>query len=139
MKNIYKKTLLAALLLLLTVTAAFAQDWPMFRSDAMRTGTVPTEHAFANFTGQKDWTVKIPDAIQSSPAIYGSLAIFGSNNGYVYALDLSTGSTVWTFHTENWVASSPSVVDGKVFVGSYDSRLYCINAATGGMSIPGLM
>jgi len=91
----------AALMLLITATAACAEDWPMFRANVNRTGTNAASLSAAAFSGQKDWTVKLPDKIQSSPAIYNTLAIFGSNDGKVYALDLHSGETVWTFSTGN--------------------------------------
>ena len=131
MKLFSKKIIVTAFLLLLAANSSYAQDWPMFRANGNRTGSIGTSDSKTSFTGAKDWTVKLPDAIQSSPAIYGTLAIMGSNDGSIYALDIRNGDIVWTFHTGNWVASSPAVVDGKLFVGSYDGKMYCINAATG--------
>ena len=100
-----KKLAALAIAALLTIASASAQaaDWPMFRANVNRTGTDTVTPSTASFSGQKEWTIKLPDAVQSSPAIYNdSIAIFGSNDGNVYALDLYTGSTVWTFHTGNW-------------------------------------
>ena len=48
---------------------ASAQDWPMFRANIRRTGNAADIAAGADLTGRKDWTVKIPDAVRSSPAI----------------------------------------------------------------------
>ena len=107
-------------LLLLTLALqlpASAQDWPMFRANIRRTGNTADTASGAEFTGRKDWTVKIPDAVRSSPAIYGSSIIFGSNNANIYSLDLYSGKIKWTFPTGNWVVSSPAVADGKVFAG----------------------
>ena len=131
-----KKLSILTVMLFLTLAIqipAFAQDWPMFRANSQRTGNVDNNTAKVDFTGRKDWTVKIPDAVRSSPAIFKSSIIFGSNNGNVYSMDLYSGKINWSFPTGNWVVSSPAVVDGKVFVGSYDSKMYCLDASTGKM------
>ncbi len=87
----HKKMNIIAILLFLTLAMqipAFAQDWPMFRANSQRTGNVDQNTEKVDFTGRKDWTVKIPDAVRSSPAIFKNSIIFGSNNGNVYSLDL---------------------------------------------------
>lgn len=71
------------------------------------------------------------DALQSSPAVSGTLVYFGSGDGNLYALDTAGGQLKWKFTTGNVVHSSPAVADGVVYIGSWDSYLYALDAATG--------
>jgi hypothetical protein len=48
-------------------------------------------------TGQQKWTFTAGGAINSAPTIYGSLALFGSADGYVYCVDLADGALRWQF------------------------------------------
>ena len=115
-------------------TSACAENWPLFKNNGLRNGTMSTEMASSvRFAGQREWTTQLWQNIASSPAVYKEKVYFGSNDGVVYALNLYTGEQLWKFSTDNWVTSSPAVVNGRLYVGSFDSRLYCLNADTGEM------
>ena len=126
---------LISLVLLTIANPATASEWPMFRANPLRTGTIETKNANSKVTlsGEKDWSLKISHSIQSSPAIYENAIIFGSDDGYIYSLDAKNKNLNWSFYAENWVVSSPSILDGKVFVGSYNGKMYCLDAKTGRM------
>ena len=77
------------------------------------------------------WTFKTAGPVKSSAAISGNQAVIGSNDGYIYALDLAHGQKLWSFKTAGPVESSPLITDGKVFAGSTDAFLYALDATTG--------
>ncbi|MHC4534191.1 MAG: outer membrane protein assembly factor BamB family protein [Planctomycetota bacterium] len=47
--------------------------------------------------GNRLWKFFTAGPVDSPPTIYGSMAIFGCRNGYVYALRISDGELVWRF------------------------------------------
>ena len=62
-----------------------------------------------------------------------SVAIFGSWDDKVYALDTTTGDVVWTFRCKDKIMSGAAIdaESGLVFVGSHDNHMYALNASTG--------
>ncbi len=85
------------------------------------------EHA----TRPYPWGHESGDRYLSSAVVAGSLVIFGSGDGNVYALDPATGAAKWTAPTDGRIRGTPAVANGKVYVGSYDGRLYAFDVATG--------
>jgi eukaryotic-like serine/threonine-protein kinase len=51
----------------------------------------------------------------------------GSQDSYVYALDLQRGAVVRKFKTGGVVYSTPTILDGVLYVGSYDKHLYAFD------------
>ena len=88
-------------------------------------------------TGEALWTYTAGGRIDSPPTIYRGLALFGSADGYVYALRAADGQLAWRFRAaaadRRMVAyeqvESASPVHGSVLV--HDGVLYC----TAGRSI----
>src|SRR3989304_993370 len=104
-------------------------DWAVFQHDLQHTGA----NGFSGVLpkGEVAWTFETGKAIHSSPAVVGGVVYFGSQDGYIYALDALTGAEVWKFQTGSWVDASPIVVDGVLYCGSNDGHLYALSAATG--------
>jgi len=76
----------------------------------------------------------IPDAYDvylSSPVVVDKTVYFGSGDGNLYALDVSSGDLKWKFKTGNVVHASPAYADGAIYFGSWDSYFYAVDAATG--------
>lgn len=109
----------------------YAEDWPMFRANTLRSGNAGAVAPQFSPIGNTLWSMYFDGGIQSSPAIANNIVFFGTNDGVVHALNMGNGESVWTYPTGNWVVSSPAVWDNKVFVGSYDSKMCCLDAATG--------
>jgi eukaryotic-like serine/threonine-protein kinase len=115
---------------------AVIADWPlaaggaaMFRGDLQHTGAyggrgVPQLH------GVK-WKFRTNGQVYSSPAVTDGLAIVGSTDGNLYAIDVANGSPRWKFATKARITSSPAVDAGVVYFESYDSTFYAVDAATG--------
>ena len=77
------------------------------------------------------WKFKTGAEVWSSPAISGGVVYFGSNDGYLYALDSQSGQEKWKVKTGGWVRSSPAISEGVVFFGSYDGYLYALDSQSG--------
>ena len=74
---------------------------------------------------------KRPQPFYASAALTDKLAVTGSRDKRVYALDRATGKEAWSFATDGKVDSSPVVAGGRVYVGSHDGNLYVLELASG--------
>ena len=72
------------------------------------------------------WAFKTGDAIASSPTIYGGACVFGSDDDYVYCVDLESGGQRWKRQTSSRVTSSPYALNNTIYVGSDDYNLYAL-------------
>src|SRR5512139_3652338 len=97
-------------------------DWPMFRHDLNRTGSLDTGSAYTR--GDLKGVFSTGGPVCSSPAVVGGIVYFGSQDYYLYALDAATGDKLWAFKTGSFVDSSPTVSGGVVYFGSNDGFLY---------------
>ena len=67
-----------------------------------------------------------------SPAIAANgTVVVGSNDGSVYAVNVSTGALIWSFATGGPVVSSPAISFNAVYVGSVDGKVYALNVHSG--------
>ena len=55
----------------------------------------------------------------------------GSDDGWVYCIDIATGMPIWVSMVGGQVRSSPAVVDSCVYVGSGKQGVFCFNASNG--------
>jgi outer membrane protein assembly factor BamB len=78
-----------------------------------------------SLAGKALWTFSTMARVESSPAISGDRAFIGSNDGRLYALNLSTGAKVWEFNAGGAISASPAIANGRIVVGSQNGRLYC--------------
>ncbi len=124
-----------------SVNFCWANDWPMWRSDAGRTG-VTTESLPEKL--ELKWVRKLP-AI--SPAFHsprlqfdagyelvvadGRVLVASSRNDLVTAFDAETGKELWTYRTNGPVRFAPAVWEESVCFGSDDGCLYCVELSTG--------
>jgi outer membrane protein assembly factor BamB len=120
---------LVALLSVCLSVPALAQTIASFRGDAQHSGIymqsgVPLLHGIK-------WKFKTGGAVISTPAVMDGTAYFGSNDHYVYAVNLADGAQRWKFKTGSRVTSSPAVYRGHVYFGSYDGNIYSVDAKTG--------
>jgi outer membrane protein assembly factor BamB len=56
-----------------------------------------TLYALDNSTGKTEWTFTADGRIDSPPAYYKSMVLFGSRDGWVYCLRASDGALAWRF------------------------------------------
>lgn len=103
-------------------------NWRMFRGGQVLSGVATGK---LSDSLKLYWKFKTGGEIKSSPAIEGGSVYIGSDDGKVYAIDLSNGQKIWSYQTGDAVESSPCVLNGSVFVGSADSFLYALDAKAG--------
>lgn len=112
-------------------------DWPVFHHDLGRSGYSLEYSEYRNVDLVLLWNYTANGSIFSSPAV-GDLdgdgvgeVVFGSDDGYVYALNYS-GTLVWRYNAGSRVRSSPSVANLtrgaflQVLVGSEDGYVHAI-------------
>lgn len=89
-----------------------------------------TQTAVSSSTPKPDitvrWTFQTNGAIWGSPAISGSAAYTGSDDGNLYALNLQSGTLKWKFPTGGIIRAQPAVVNGLVYFASDDGYLYAV-------------
>jgi outer membrane protein assembly factor BamB len=95
------------------------------------------EYAYDPTVGKQLWRSEVVNGfVTSAPTISGDSLYFGSQNGYVYALNTKDGKQRWSYNAGVAVYPSPQVADGIVYIGetslsrSNDS-IIALNAATG--------
>jgi outer membrane protein assembly factor BamB len=120
---------LIALLYAAVSIPAFSQTLAVFRGDAQHSGIyqqlgVPLLHGIK-------WKFKTGGAVISTPAVIDGTAYFGSNDHYLYAVNLADGVQRWRFKTGSRVTSSPAVYNGLVYFASYDGNIYAVDAKSG--------
>src|SRR6266536_860113 len=77
------------------------------------------------------WTDPVAEHI-ASPAVWHHRVYFGTDRGYVYALDASTGAQAWAAPIGGFL-SDPTLAGGAVYVGSSSGYVYALDAATGAL------
>ncbi len=106
-----------------------ADDWPVFRHDAGRSGAVKTT---VPATGLKrTWSVKLGGRLSAPVAAGGKLFVASVDAHSVLALDAATGREEWSFVSGGRVDSPPAIWQGLVLFGSADGHVYCLNSSDG--------
>jgi outer membrane protein assembly factor BamB len=109
---------------------AFSRDVAYFADDV---GTVT---ALDVHNAEPLWTVTEPSAVDSTPALSGTLAFFGTEGTStagpsVVALRTADGTQTWSTPTSSAVESSPAISGSQLYVGSDDGTVYDMNSKTG--------
>ena len=69
--------------------------------------------------------------IWSTPVLRNGVAYFGSQNGTVYAVDLTTGAEKWRYETGGAIVAKPLIFNNLLIVGSFDRQLYALGLNDG--------
>jgi len=104
-------------------------DEAMFRANLERTANHKTK-GLRRLSGVK-WKFKTQGKVRSSPVVFDSSIYFGSNDGFLYALDKNSGNEIWKFKTKGEIYSSPTVSSGVVYFGCNEGKLYALDAVNG--------
>lgn len=99
------------------------------RGNLFRNGDFPVQAPPT--LGKVRWEFKAGGAVRSGPVVADGMAVFGSDDGIVYALGADDGRPRWRFATKDAVRASVAIVDGTVYAASYDRSFYALNAADG--------
>ena len=132
--------------LLQTSLQAASTDWPMYRANSARTGSVSFQLPSKL---QLHWTLQLPPAKPAWPAsqfklqfdthyepiIVGDLLIVGSNvNDSITAYDLKTGQLRWQFFCEAPVRFAPVAWKNQIYAVGDDGSLYCLDSRKGSLN-----
>lgn len=106
-----------------------AGDWPTFRHDSRRTGSVTTE---VPRDVKLLWRVKLAAGKLSAPIAVGD-KIYAAvvDEHHLACLEASDGSTRWQFAAGGRIDSPPTYHRGTVLFGSADGWVYCLKADDG--------
>ena len=135
---------LVFLSLCLSSSITQAEDWPMWRFDAARSGCT-TEELPQNM--KMIWTVRLapPDPAwpedprlmfdaRHEPVIWKNrLLVASSSTDSVTAYDTSNGKPLWRFDTEGPVRFAPVLHESRAYFGSDDGNFYCLNIEDGSL------
>ena len=129
--------------ILVASSSAAAEDWPMFRHDAARSGNAAA--ALAE-TLELEWTLELEpprsawpveqDRLQFDahyePIVVGdSLFLASMNADFVECFELESGRSRWRTYLDGPPRFAPAVADGRVFVACDDGYLYCLGEDDG--------
>jgi outer membrane protein assembly factor BamB len=105
-----------------------ADEWPTYRHDAPRSGsvktTVPTEL-------KRLWQTELGGKLSSVVAAGGKVFLAAVDAHTVHALDADSGKPVWNFTAGGRIDSPPTIHRGRVLFGSADGCVYCLRAEDG--------
>lgn len=108
------------------------RDFPYYAAPAVTDGWVVAAgrdkrvRGLERQKGEEKWVFRTRGDVDSSPLICaGEHAIFGSNDGFFYALSLSKGEEVWRYEIGAPVKAAPAVAGDYVLIGSDDGNIYC--------------
>jgi len=122
-----RKVALALGTMALWATVAGAANWPLFRGNATQTGSADSELPSPL---QILWQFKAK-AIEGTAAIVDGVVYVGSDDEFLYALNLSNGEVKWRYKTDGAIRNGVAVSGGCVYVGDEYGKFHCIDAKTG--------
>ena len=110
------------------IVVAGSGDGNMYGLD-LKTGKIKWKHTSGPAVFKMSPYRRDDRPLLSSPAIAGNQVFFGSADGYIYCLDLSTGEELWSWEIGVPVLSSPLISGNTLYIAACDGRLYAFTAA----------
>ena len=107
-----------------------ADEVTMFRYDAGHSGALA---GAPMALGGLAWRFATGGKVRSTPAVAAGLAVFGSEDGQVYAVELKTGALIWKVKLGSDVSCSPAIARGRVVVAARDGSVRALNLEDGGV------
>lgn len=110
--------------------ATTAQDWPMYRRDALRSGstkaTVPADLSTA-------WSIKLTTR-GTQPVVVGERLWVAEKDAHALScMATATGKTLWRFTADGRIDSAPTYHGGTLIFGCRDGCVYCVRATDGAL------
>jgi outer membrane protein assembly factor BamB len=78
-----------------------------------------------------EWTFAAGGPIMSPITVADGVVYFGSEDHYLYAVDIATHDLKWKFKTDGAIRSQPAVSKDMVYAASDDSYLYAVGKSDG--------
>lgn len=99
-------------------------------------------HAVDAKTGKELWSFETDGGVTSSASFFarsggkgegkaGTGVLFGSYDGFLYALDAKTGKELWKLETDGYVHATPAIADGRTYVAGCDATFRAVSLETG--------
>ncbi len=70
-------------------------------------------------------------SVRSSPAVAAGLVYAAGQDGYLYALDMTSGAVVWEWYEGVAIPAAPAVTDGVVYIATTGGQVIAIGGAEG--------
>ncbi|MCL5279587.1 MAG: PQQ-binding-like beta-propeller repeat protein, partial [Planctomycetes bacterium] len=105
-----------------------AEDWPMYRHDARRSGAVAGVIPDAVV---RQWSASVGGRLTQPIVVDGRAFVAATDAHTVHALAAADGRELWQFTAGGRIDSSPTVHKGMVLFGSADGWIYAVDAAEG--------
>lgn len=103
-------------------------DWPTYRHDPVRSGSVSWNGPSAL---QQRWKTSIEGRLSPPVASAGRLFVAAVGSHAVHCLDVRDGEKLWSYLADARVDSPPTIHNGLVLFGSADGHVYCLRAEDG--------
>ncbi len=101
----------------------------MFRYEPSHAAALAAESVELNGMA---WRFPTGGEVRSTPAVAEGRAVFGSGDGFLYAVEVKTGAEQWKANLGGAVTSSPAIARGLVVVMGHDGRLHARRLTDGG-------
>lgn len=111
-----------------TPSESTPSDWPTYRHDNARSGSVATA---VPVELKEAWKTKVGSNCTPPVLALGRLFLADKDTHTVHCLDAATGKPLWHFIAGGVVDSPPTVSGGRVLFGCTDGRVYCLSAKDG--------
>ncbi len=105
-----------------------ASDWPVFRQNNTRSGSVATG---VSSTPEQAWKVEIGGRVGQAVVADGKLFVAAVDEHTVYAIDAARGDVLWAFTAGGRIDSPPTIHRGMALFGSADGHVYALTADDG--------
>ena len=106
------------------------EDWPAFRGDAMRTGSIGTR---VPDDAAEAWRVQLGRRLSPPIAVGDRVFVSLVDEHHVVCVDARDGARQWEFAAGGRVDSPPTWHRGTVIFGSADGWVYCLRADDGAL------
>jgi outer membrane protein assembly factor BamB/ubiquinone/menaquinone biosynthesis C-methylase UbiE len=109
-------------------TAASDEDWPAFRHDSMRTGSVKTR---ISLKPELLWKKRVGNRIAPPIVVDNRLFVPLVDEHYVVAMNGLDGERQWEYTAGGRIDSSPTYYRATLLFGSADGWVYCVRVGDG--------
>jgi outer membrane protein assembly factor BamB len=82
-------------------------------------------------TGEKRWSESANQGFTAGVNVFGGRAYVGSEDGCLYAYDVSDEEQKDKYQTSRWISATAAIGDGAVFVGNWQEELFALEIETG--------
>lgn len=103
-------------------------DWPAYRRDARRSGSIETTVPAAP---NEKWRCQLQGEL-TPPVVAGGRVLVAEKDAHaLHALDLASGKSLWRFTVGGRIDSPPTVHGSLILFGSADGHVYCLRLDDG--------